>query len=138
MVCGFISRLDLPYYLASKYLIAGGSSFSQVIDHTRAIERECIDTYGDSYKIPCHQYRVICILSKSEDPPDRDQLHLQTISSTQVVSQAIDGSQISYGGHNRQSFFRNFGVSNMDFQDITVFLDQWPQYLRLFQEFTLV
>ncbi|KAF3634546.1 hypothetical protein FXO38_25070 [Capsicum annuum] len=45
MVHGFTRGLVLLLHLAMKSLIAVGSSFSQVVDYTRSIERECIETY---------------------------------------------------------------------------------------------
>lgn len=49
--------------------IAAGSSFSQVVDHIKAIDRTCIYTYGGRSKRTCHQYDAIGIPSESEDPP---------------------------------------------------------------------
>lgn len=42
MVHSFCLELALSLFLASKYLIAVGPYFSEVVNHARTIERACI------------------------------------------------------------------------------------------------
>lgn len=82
IVYGFIGGFAFPLRLASNYLIVYRFSFSQVVDHAAAIERECIDTYGGGIKRPYYRYIAIGILFRSGNTPNGYQFHLQHISST--------------------------------------------------------
>lgn len=59
--------MALPLYLELEYLVTDRSFFSQVVDHSRAIERSCIMSYRGSDKRIYHWYSVIGIPSKRED-----------------------------------------------------------------------
>lgn len=52
-------------------LIKVGSFSPQIVDHSRSIERVCIDTYRSGGKRLFHQYSSISILIRSKDPPSR-------------------------------------------------------------------
>lgn len=64
--------------------------------------------FNSQGKRPCHRYNAIGIQFRSEDPSSEDQLHLQSVYSTQVVSQTIDGFHTSCGGHNNQCSYCTF------------------------------
>lgn len=53
MVHEFIRILVFLLYLASEHLIVVGSFFSQVVDHVKATERACIETYRGAGKRLC-------------------------------------------------------------------------------------
>lgn len=56
---GFIRGLVLPRCLESEHLVAASSFFLQVVNHVRAIERACIQTYRGGSKRPCYQYNAM-------------------------------------------------------------------------------
>lgn len=48
---GIISKLTLPLCLASEYLVEIGPTFSQVMNHMRAVEQTCFDTFYRDYQV---------------------------------------------------------------------------------------
>lgn len=103
--------LFVIYYRISIATVFGISAFDKiwvffpwVVDYEKVTERAYIMTYGGRVKRSCHLYSVIGIQSRSEDPPSGDQLHLQTTSFTEVVSQTLINYKIIYGGYSGQSY----------------------------------
>lgn len=139
MVHYFIVGLPFPLYLVSQNIIEIGSSFSQVIDHTIAIQRAYIGTYRGCSQRPCTQYNIISIPSECRDSPDKDQLSLHPISSIKVSSHDIGVSQINHCVHNRKSSSCTLWSIQYRSLDYGIsFLHQWVQYAKVLQELILV
>lgn len=58
LACEFIKGLTLQLHLEIEYLIAIGSFFPQIVNHTRTINRAYIETYGGGDKRLSHRYNV--------------------------------------------------------------------------------
>lgn len=76
---------------------------SQVVIHTRVVEKACVESYRGGGKSPRHQYSGDSISLRSRYHPSRDHFHSRPIRPMAVAVQVPGSSEVGYGVGDRQA-----------------------------------